>query len=99
MNNKNEFSVSYEGTTFKVEFKAFSKTRRYNGNRRMYHAIITQCIITSDERIIGLGEAVKCEGDKDNYKYARVYAAKKAFAQTRLWKSIRAKLWKQILKG
>jgi len=50
--------------------------------------------------VIGVGEVVKHDKDTDNPKYARMYAAKKAFknAEKQMWSGLREKLWKQILK-
>lgn len=85
----------YEGNIIKVEFIQSRNMRRSHLGK--HWPITTQCVIYHNNRIIALGEVVKHDKDKDNAKYAVRNAAKKAFANTRLWKEIRTRLWNKIL--
>jgi len=86
----------YEGQTFSVEFVTGHPLRW--SPKGKHWPKTTQCILRHNKLIIGFGEAIKHEKDKDDPKYARAYAAKKAFANTKIWREMRVKLWNKILK-
>lgn len=89
-----ELGTSYTNT-MSIEFNVGRPFRRTHMGK--HWPITTQCVIKMDNIVVGVGEVVKHELDKDNPKYARMYAAKKAFAQTRLWPELRERAWKKIL--
>ena len=91
----NNITENYEGHLFKVEF-IVSYPLKHNSRGKSW-AKCTQCVIYDNQRIMGFGECIKHSNDKDDNKYAKVYSAKKAFKQTRLWKEIRQRLWQKIL--
>lgn len=93
MENKTE----YEGTNYTVEFLTGRPLRMTHKGK--HWPITTQCIIKRGYLVIGVGEVVKHEKDPENPQYAKVYAAKKAFANAGhvLWPALRKKLWAQIL--
>lgn len=89
-------SETYKGTTYSVEFH-IGHPLRWSPKGKHWPKT-TQCVIKQGDLVIGVGEVVKHAKDNENPKYARMYAAKKAFAKTQLWTEIRQRLWQQILK-
>lgn len=87
----------HEGSTFSVEFNYGSPLRWSHKGKHWPHT--TQCVIKLNDLIIGIGDVIKHEKDKNNPKYARMYAAKKAFknSEAHIWLEVREALWKQIL--
>lgn len=90
-------STESEGLTFTVEFTTGRPLRRNQFGK--HWPLTTQCVVKRNGLVIGVGEVVKHEKDKENPKYARMYSAKKAFANAdrKIWAEERTRLWKQIL--
>lgn len=91
----------YEGELYEVTFNV-TRPRSRNCFGKCW-PITTQCVISNNRRIIGLGEVVKHFNDVEDHAIAKKNSAKKAFTQiTELKKNyipkiIRMKLWNQIL--
>lgn len=67
--------------------------RRLRGYRRdKSHTIVTQCLLYRNGLIIGFGEVVKCEKDKDNTTFAQMLATKKVMSLIP-FRDIRCKIW------
>ncbi len=83
-------------TTVEIEFRSRHKYKRYAQGKAWPK--ITQCIITVDGLVVGIGNVIKHRADKNDDKYARMYSAKKAFEQSEqyCWKIFRPKLWERI---
>ncbi len=89
------FTEIIDGSEFVLEF-VNSRNLRI-GPYGKHWPLTTQCILSQNSRVLAVGEVVKHEQDKDNPKYARMYSAKKAFAQRPLWKDVRKRFWAKIL--
>ncbi len=92
-----EIKEEYEGRIFTVEFVSGWVFKKSHVGK--HWPIATQCIVKRDGLIIGLGEVVKHEKDKDDPQYAKNFAAKKAFenAKYKIWRDVRTRLWTKIL--
>jgi len=84
-----------KGSTYTVEFLV--RRLMQVTHKGKHWPKTTQCVVKRNGLIIGIGSVTKHETDKDNPKYAKMYATKKAFANAQLWESERTALWKQIL--
>ncbi len=67
-------------------------------HRGKHWPVTTQCIIKHNGLVIGIGEVVKHENEINNPQYGKVNAARKAFKGTKIWREMRERLWKEILK-
>lgn len=90
-------SYEHEGSTFTVEFNYGNPLRMTPQGK--HWPLTTQCVIKVNNLVVGVGDVVKDGRDENNPKYARMYAAKKAFknSSAHFWSEVRKALWKQIL--
>lgn len=86
-----------EGHIFTVDFIT-GRPIRFS-HKGKHWPITTQCIIKHNDLVVGIGEVIKHENEKDNPRYGRIYAAKKAFKSSncKIWREMRERLWKEIL--
>jgi len=92
-----EITYTFEGLIFSIEFLVGHPMQITHKGK--HWAKTTQCVVKRNGLVIGLGSVTKHENDKDNPKYARMYATKKAFANAeyKIWSPVRKALWEQIL--
>lgn len=79
------FREEIDGIEFTLEFTTTHNKKYYAGIGKSWPET-TQCIIKKNGEIISVGTAVRHNNDSNKPEYGRTYAAKKAFAGTRLWK-------------
>jgi len=95
-----DFFDEVNGHLYSIEFLIGFPYKRYW--RDKYFPKTTQCIIKMDNLVIGIGEVVKHQKDKDNTRHGKLFAAKKAFIAAeqkgKMFPQIRAKLLKEILR-
>ena len=92
------FELEYDFRQYKVEFKTGNPLRYYHPGKT--YPKTTQCIITRQGLVIGIGEVVKHHIDVDNPEYAMRAAMKKALmtetGRLKLWKELRTALWAEL---
>jgi hypothetical protein len=90
-------AISYSNSVYRIKFVTKQSLKVYPGIGRCF-PVTTQCIVTKNSFIIGLGTVTKHERDKDDLRYARTYSAKKALNNDTLkyWDELRGIMWSKI---